>query len=79
MIKDTLKIDLDLMYASISRDCNIKYARKLLQDELKKTMPGGWYCSCQNLYDDEDETYEFELYNRYYFITKTLEYWSSKK
>lgn len=45
-----VKIDLGERIAYVDRNCDEKYARKLLQDKLKAETPykGGWYCAITN-------------------------------
>jgi hypothetical protein len=69
-----VEINLEEMTATVTPRVHDKYARKLLQDKLKADtlFKGGWYCSIQNLYDDDADHYEFELYNSDYSLWTAL-------
>lgn len=70
-VKDTVTVSLDLMTATCRGGCHVKYARKLIQDWLKKNTDykGHWTV----WFDEEiDGMYYFSLSNPMYSIYRFL-------
>lgn len=65
MKKVTFNVDLNNFTAQVSRNCDEKYARRLLQDWLKKNtrMSGGWEVVKDFDKWDDPEIYYFDVRN----------------
>jgi hypothetical protein len=68
MKKVDFVINLDNQTAMVTRNCVEKYARKLLQDYLKKNtkMPGGWNVVKDFDNWDDPDFYNFKIYNIFF-------------
>lgn len=79
-VKDTIKVDLEKLRATVDKPCDEKYARKLLQDWLKTNTvwKGGWEVVKDFRRWDDADKYNFTLHNpfaglSYYKIEKRVE------
>lgn len=71
-VKDSVKVNLDLMTATCKGGCHIKYARKLINDYLKENTlyKGAWTVWFKG---EKDGIYNFKIDNPYYKMAKIRE------
>ena len=77
MIKVSIDIDLTNRVATVSKPCDEKYARKLLQDWLKENtlMRGGWQLFKNLEKWNDPEMYYFDIHQIFAFPTDNYSRW----